>query len=117
MTKELTIFNYHGKNYIGYLCTAFSNDTPSFLGIGTTVTNVYVFQGPCEISYKLSITSDATADLTSVVMPIFPGGFYNGDKTGVYFAFPKADVVLSTIKAANIHQNIVNQFKQLTGLS
>lgn len=117
MTKELTIFNYAGKNYIGYFCTLAASDKPSFSGIGTTYTNVYVIQAPAEISYELDVTSDATADLVSKVMPIFPGGFYNGTKTDMYFAFPKTDIVLSTIKGTNIHDNIKKQYQQLTGIT
>lgn len=117
ITKELTIFNYCGKNYIGYFCNVGDvegDDKPSFVGITTNYNDVYVIGCPAEITYEINITSDATADLISKVMPIFPGDFYNGTKDNVYFAFPKSQVVLSTIKSANIHDNIKKQYQQLT---
>lgn len=117
LSKELTIFSYGGKNYIGYYCNFGTDPVPSFVGIGQTVTNYYIFQAPAEISYNLSTTSDATADLISSVMPLFPGGFVVGDANNIYFAFPKSDVILSNIKTSMIHANIVNQYKQLAKVS
>lgn len=117
-TKNLTIFSYCGKNYIGYVCTIGSAETnkPNFVGIGTTYSNVYVVQAPAEISYEVSITTDATADLVSKVMPLFPGAFYSGAAQNIYFAFPKNDVVVSTIKDTAINDTIKKQYLQLTKL-
>ena len=117
MTKSLTVFHYAGKNYIGYYCSFNQGEIPSFTGINQSINDKYVFQCPAEISYKINITADATADLVSSVMPLYPGDFFNGTKDTVYFAFPKADTVVSSIKEANIHANIVSQYKQLTKLS
>ena len=116
MTKNLTVFHYSGKTYIGYFCNFEASEKPSFIGIGQSIDNVYVFQAPAEVSYSINITADATAELISSVMPLFPGDFMNGEANNVYFAFPKTDVILSTIKDSNIHNNIVNQYKQLTKL-
>lgn len=116
MTKELTVFSYSGKNYIGYYCSFAEDEKPSFVGIGQEVTDKFIFLAPAEISYDINITSDATADLTSKVMPIFPGPFYNGTPNSIYFAFPKSDTIMSTIKDSTIHDNIVKQYKQLTKL-
>ena len=118
MTTELTIFNYSGKTFIGNYCT-FSPDEekPSFTGIAQKIDDVYVFQAPAELSYSINVASDATAELISTVMPLYPGGFMSGSKEKVYFAFPKSDTVVSSLKSDNIHSNIVTQYKQLTGLS
>lgn len=116
MTAELTIFYNGGKTFIGYLCTVGGGEEPSFTGLGTSVGDQYVVRCPAEITYTLTMTADATADLTSHVMPLYPGGFVNGSKDQVYFAFPKATTVVSTLKSANLHTNIINQYNQLTGL-
>lgn len=118
MEKSLTVFHYAGKNYIGYYVTPGTDesDKPSFTGIEKTYTDHYIFLAPAELSYKINITAGATADLVSTVMPLYPGDFVNGTKDTVYFAFPKNQVVLSTIKQANIHSNIINQYQQLTGI-
>ena len=116
--KSLTIFHYAGKNYIGYYVNPSLEeaDKPSFTGITTTYDKHYIFLAPAELSYKINITADATADLVSTVMPLYPADFMNGSEDKIYFAFPKDQVVLSTIKEANIHSNIVAQYKQLTGI-
>ena len=102
MTKELTIFHYAGKTYIGYFCNFDADDKPSFTGITDKIDDMYVFQGPAELSYSINITSDATADLTSIVMPLYPGDFMNGGADNIYFAFPKSQVIVSSIKPTNI---------------
>ena len=119
MQKELTVFHYAGKNYIGYYVTpgTDANDKPSFVGIAQNYNDHYIFQAPAELSYKINITADATADLVSTVMPLYPGDFMNGSKEATYFAFPKSQVVFSTLKSANLHTNIINQYKQLTGIA
>lgn len=118
MTKNLTIFHYSGKNYIGYYCTFDPGDKPSFTGLEQNFeSSHYVFLAPAEISYKINITADATADLVSSVMPLYPGDFMNGSNDSIYFAFPKDQVIVSTIKENNIHNNIVSQYKQLTKLN
>ena len=74
-TRTLTIFNYCGKNYIGYYCVIGDNEAnkPNFVGIGNGGnTSCYVFQAPAEITYEVSVTSDATADLVSKRMYISP---------------------------------------------
>lgn len=116
LTKTLTIFNYNGKNYIGYYCDFGTDAKPSFVGIAQNINNVYVFLAPAEITYELQTTSDATADLISKVMPIFPAAFYKGNADQIYFAVPKSDIVLSNIKDSTIHENIQKQYKQLTKL-
>ena len=115
----LTLFGFQGKTYIGYHCTfAADNNYPSFTGISATEAKNYVIiKAPAEITYELNITANATADLVSKVMPMFPGAFMNGDVNSTYFAFPKSAVVFSSVQSTMIHSNIQSQYKQLTKLS
>lgn len=118
-SRTLAIFNYQGKTFIGYICT-FNGDAnyPTFAGISVSeAKNYFIVQGPAEITYDLNVTANATADLVSRVMPCYPGPFMNGDVNSVYFAFPKTQVVFSSVQQSAIHTNIQNQYKQLTKLS
>ena len=118
MTQELTIFQYHGDSYIGYLMNIGANEAskPSFPSIGTTYTDRYIFRAPMKILYSINDPSGATAKLTSKLIPVLSTQHFTGLPTSIYFAYPKDEVVLSTATDSDIASDIIQAYKIMSGL-
>lgn len=119
MTEELTIFQYGGETYIGYLCTYTSSEAnkPTFAGLGNKFDNYYAVKLPCKLTFTVTQKDSETARIEGNLSPVFPANKYQGTAANVMFAYPKADTVVSTIKNTQISSDIINAYRAIVQLA
>lgn len=117
MTQELTIFQYHGESYIGYLMNIGSGEAskPSFPEIGTNYEDRYVFRAPMKINYSIRNPESASAKLESMLIPTLSIRHFTGLPTSIYFAYPKNEVVLCTATDSDISTELTQAYKVMSG--